>query len=200
MASQTCETKQSHNSANYIDSVVRLDGVFQFNGDGDAVEVNLPNSFPKFLNGERTISAWFKTGTVDRIIVSIGSIPKCEHNEQFAIAARQKDVALYGHHHSNDFVFSGSKCYLDNKWRHLVVTKKGNNAQLYINSKYIGKTQDHRYDTGKSNKQRITIGGWIDKNRPFNGYIGDVRVYDQALETSDIVSLYQEGLNKNVYT
>eukprot|EP01084_Bolivina_argentea_P086214 155833_1 len=188
---------RSHNTTS--DAMIRFDRIFQFNGDGDRVEVNLQNAFPKLLDSERTVSAWFRTGTDDRIIVSIGSKPKCPHNEQFAIAARKTDVILYGHHGSNDFIFSDSGNYLDNKWRHLVVTKKGSNAQLYINSKYVGKTKDHKYDTGKSNKQQIIIGGWIDNNRPFNGYIGDVRIYDRALKESEIKYLFDEGIEKNIY-
>eukprot|EP01083_Nonionella_stella_P043368 116982_1 len=183
--------------------IVHFNGNFKFDGKcrDDSLTVNLPNKFPKFLDGERTISAWFRTTKDDGIIASIGSnIPYTEKhyvgNEQFAISARKDGVMLYGGRDQNDFLFSNSPNYLDNKWRHLVVTKQGNNARLYINSKFIGKTKDHRYSTGGSNKQYIMIGAWNDPNRYFEGDIGDVRIYNKAINQYEICALWKQNAQR----
>lgn len=193
----------SHN--NTCDNlVIQLNRILYFNGDKDVMIINLPHKFPKFLDGERTLSAWYKTNTNDVIIVSIGSNHALKpYNEQFAIAAKKDGIRLYGGAGSNDFTFSNDTSekinYLDNEWRHIVVIKKGLNAQLYINGKYHGKTENHKYETGKSNSQNIIIGGWNDQNRYYNGYIGDIRVYDTALSKTQIAILYNEGAKRQLY-
>ncbi len=189
----------------YDNLIIQVNRILHFNGDKDVMTINLPNKFPKFLDGERTISAWYKTSTNDVIIVNIGTcITSNPANEQFAVAARKDGIRLYGKFKENDFTFSNetdqSINYLDNKWRHIVVIKKGSNAQLFINGAYIGKTKDHKYETGKSGAQYVVIGGWYDTNRYFNGYIGDVRVYDTALNKVEIHALYKEGLKRELYS
>ena len=67
-------------------------------------------------------------------------------------------VMLYGGRGNNDFIFSNSGNYLDGEWRHLLVRKKGNNVQLYINADYVGSTATHTYSSGASNTQNIMIG------------------------------------------
>ena len=80
-----------------------------------------------------------------------------------------------------------------------MVIKTGLNAQLFINGKYVGKTENHKYETGKSNPQNVIIGGWNDHNRYYNGYIGDVRLYDTALSKTEIAALYKDGAKRQLY-
>eukprot|EP01084_Bolivina_argentea_P191719 329304_1 len=157
--------------------------------------VNTPNNFPAMYNSERTLVAWFKTtNSNDKIIVSIGSNHvTTPYNEQFAIAVTTNGVILYGGGSVNDLIFSDSLNYADNTWKYLVVTKQGNNAQLYIDSVYVGSTTDHTYYTGASETQNIMIGDWNDLNRLFDGDIDDVRVYDRALTQLEIDALYLEA-------
>eukprot|EP01084_Bolivina_argentea_P017429 32556_1 len=163
----------------------------RFDGVNDLLVVHSPINFPILGNGERTVSAWFRTTQNDGIIVAIGSSHEYQpYNEQFAVAARTDGVMLYGGGGANDFLFSNSGVYLDGEWRHLLVTKKGNNAQLYINGRFIGSTTAHTYETGKSNAQNIMIGRWNDPNRYFKGDIDDVRIYNRALDQFEIDALY----------
>ena len=68
----------SHN--NTCDNlVIQINRILHFDGDKDVMVINLPRKFPKFLDGERTLSAWYKTSTNDVIIVSIGSSHAASH-------------------------------------------------------------------------------------------------------------------------
>eukprot|EP01084_Bolivina_argentea_P315196 546022_1 len=157
-----------------------------FDGN-DYLKVDSPNNFPALLNSERTITAWFKA-TNGGMVVSVGSAhANTPYNEQFAFHTNNM---LYGGGNSNDFTFSSASSYSSAIWYHVVVTKEGNNAQLYINSIYIGSTAGHTYSTGLSNTQNILIGVWNDPNRYFNGDIDEVRIYNRALTQREIDAVY----------
>eukprot|EP01083_Nonionella_stella_P153825 494715_1 len=134
------------------------------------------------------MTAWFRTEPGSGIIVAIGSKHQATpYNEQFAF---NNNNILYGGGSANDFQFPNTAGYSSTEWYHMAVTKHDNNAHLYINSVYISSTPSHTYATGLSNTQNILIGVWDDWNRYFMGDIDEVRVYDRALNQSEIEAVF----------
>ena len=89
------------------------------------------------------------------------------------------------------------------EWVHLAGTYNGDTGKmsLYVNGKMIG-TQTHvgeiRLDPESLNRP-LVIGGELngasidDASNQFDGYVGDVRIYDRALSDEEIETLAEEA-------
>eukprot|EP01083_Nonionella_stella_P300613 1027277_1 len=155
--------------------------------DGSSyMQLLYPTNFPALLDEERTMTAWFRPDG-GGIIVAIGSKHQfTPYNEQFAFNANNM---LYGGGNANDFTFPNAYSYSSTEWYHMAVTKQADYAHLYINSVHIGSIS-HTYATGETDTQNIMIGSWNDYDRYFTGDIDEVRIYDRALNQTEIDAVY----------
>ena len=77
-----------------------------------------------------------------------------------------------------------------NEWVHLALTKRENNIDLYVNSKFAGNASiaDHVID---STKLKF---GWNGSSHGggevFHGAIDDIRIYNRALSEAEVATLY----------
>jgi hypothetical protein len=82
-----------------------------------------------------------------------------------------------------------------NKWLHLIIRVENNKLDVYVNG-----TLSKRHILGSVVKQNYGNVN-VALNGGFNGYISDLRYYNHALETGDIISIVNKGpsltLNKN---
>jgi hypothetical protein len=77
----------------------------------------------------------------------------------------------------------------DDKWHHLVGTKKGSTYSLAVDGKIIAKqvnSEINSSDTGVP----VRIGGRHNKPNPFSGLIDEVRIYNRALSEEEVAALY----------
>ena len=79
-----------------------------------------------------------------------------------------------------------------NKWQYVTVTLDAANVvSIYVNGIVIG-TSTRNFPTSGANN--FVIGGrTIDDGRTFDGKIDDVRIYNRALSTKEVLSLYKAG-------
>lgn len=114
------------------------------------------------------------------------------------------ELFLYSDGSGMEFCIAGNCDSLDfefteNEWHHIVVVSRAATAPLgtekmeivYLDGKKAG-WNNHGHD-GPDLAGDLTISS---PNYPFQGFIDEVRIYDQALEFSQIKKLYAEGAKK----
>ncbi|PJE74353.1 MAG: hypothetical protein COV01_02545 [Candidatus Taylorbacteria bacterium CG10_big_fil_rev_8_21_14_0_10_41_48] len=106
----------------------------------------------------------------------------------------QKSTNLLGMYDNNGTNFRSTgfnMTTLSSGWHHITVVGTGTVQNFYIDSAYVGQTDK------KSTTNIRSIGNYWGSNQNW-GTFDDVRIYDRALSTSEISSLYKEtALNIN---
>ncbi len=138
-----------------------------------------------------TMSAWVKPvqdRTNYRVIFSKG-ITKDEGHFEFYISPDGK----FNFYAPDLGDYSSNTVIDDNNWHHLVATYDSSTLKLYVD-----KTQ--KLSATISNKQIVNeyemfrIGCLADGTLPFNGVLDDIRIFNKALDSTQINNLY-EGNN-----
>jgi hypothetical protein len=80
------------------------------------------------------------------------------------------------------------------KWYQFVITYDGSKHSLYINGSESGSTNGGNTGQGEQN----TLGSRVDGSAGLDGKIAGVRIYDRALSSSEIRSLYEWGSRTGV--
>lgn len=79
-----------------------------------------------------------------------------------------------------------------NTWIHATIVRRSNSdKEIYFNATPVGSDNDGF--SSLSNGQNIAIGDIIDKDHKWNGYIDDVRIYNQALTQTEIEQIFKLG-------
>jgi len=139
-----------------------------------------------------TISTWIKPNTI-----SNGSHAAIGKNSPYILWINnsggnyrvfsfiQKNSTWYGAFSSDNSITLG-------KWQHVVVTYDGTNRKTYINGSQSGVSDTQISGNIDISNANITIGQ--DYNtRFFDGQIDDVRIYNYALTSEQIKTLYNGG-------
>ena len=82
--------------------------------------------------------------------------------------------------------------FIPKQWNYEVVTYDGWYIKEYTNGNLINSWKSRRVPLGTG--EPMAIGGWPDFGFNFIGELDDFRIYDHALQSSDISALYTEGL------
>lgn len=81
-----------------------------------------------------------------------------------------------------------------NAWNHIVGTWDGSQMRLFINGVETADSPTAKTGTLDESGQDLTIGGMAGTTtRRFRGRIDDARIYDRALNSSEILSLYNSA-------
>ncbi|MDC0865661.1 leucine-rich repeat domain-containing protein [bacterium] len=165
-----------------------------FNGVSDYVEIGNNNSF-NFGNGDFTISAWIKTSNIAqraRIVARGGSgdvgAYQLNLTTQGFLSISIYDNGNYGSGHEG----SGGQLIKDD-WQQIILLREGSNVKGYINAEEVINFQNSASLNGESN---IHFGHEPGSSSFFNGYMREVGMWDKALSSSEILSLFNGGLNK----
>ena len=76
-----------------------------------------------------------------------------------------------------------------NTWHHIVVTKSGSVATIYIDGEAENTTESYSGNS-KTSSEPLTIGGSPDMNDMFNGKIDEVAIWSSSLTSTEITALY----------
>jgi hypothetical protein len=138
-----------------------------------------PNSLPNNLQGTILKSS---LATADANRFNLYLSPLNGKNLRLTLDYRESNGTL--HKLNGDSLALGT-------WQNLVFTRSGNSYMLYLNGKYVNKVV---MDT--STIPNAT--GWLIGKDPSSGYdysglIDDIRLYSKALDSSEIVSIYNEN-------
>jgi hypothetical protein len=167
-------------------AIGKLGQALSFNGTN---YIALPNSAALDLTSAYTISAWINPrsfSNYQNVIYKNGTVS----SGQYGII-----VFADGHWEAECIIggvgagVTGGTLSL-NKWQHVTVTLTGTTLKTYLNGALI--TTNNSASSGSAGTA-ATIGADIVNNRPFNGKIDDVRIYNRALSATEVYNLYKLG-------
>jgi prepilin-type N-terminal cleavage/methylation domain-containing protein len=184
----TGETGINKSVTGVMGNALSFDGVDDYIDCGNDSSLNITDAI--------TIEAWVKLNSgwgigsswmaiVDR---SWGEDPRTSYSLVFR--GTSGDLRLY---RTNGTVI-GTKTSWPANWYHIVGISSEAGGYLYINGTLDGSTPIAGFDTGANFNFRI--GRSLNNQVPFNGFIDEVRIYNQALTASQIKSQYYAGLNR----
>ena len=176
--------------------------------DGKSSYISVPNSASLNFGTSVTISAWVKpTGFYSGT---------CKDNVIFSQTTNTGSGKGYSMEFSSQGYSNGNTCNLpldtlhqvfygptnyansisyqpyiqENKWYHLVFTYNGDSTHFYVNNVL-------KYSTGEkispfSNTASLLFGQYGDSSFPywFNGVLDDIRIYNRAIDSSEVTALY----------
>ena len=182
------------NSSGKYGKALSFDGVNDYVDAGNNASLNLPKDF--------SLEAWIKPAAVPSGNGG-GIITKASDyslgNSYNLFIDSQKPVFHWTNSDGTKYTTSAATTSIQvNTWMHLVVTKEGNTAKLYVNS--ILEDTDTYSGTSKIVTTTTKIGAY-EKNIQgqyyvFNGTIDEVRIYNRSLSAAEIQQHYSSNLYK----
>ncbi|MCE9643976.1 peptidoglycan-binding protein [Candidatus Parcubacteria bacterium] len=160
-----------------------------FTGSGDAVNVSWPVGRNFAATDPRSFSFWYKPtangeGSYSRIIS--WSSDKLEIAGTEAGPTTHKITYFDGNWHATDITLSLGT------WYHVTFTYDGTTAKFYIGNEL----QDEHSLAGRDLSGTLRIGNRVQQlDEGINGYIDDVRVYDYALNSTQVGNLSSGSSN-----
>ncbi len=183
-ATLTMDRKGNNNSA------------YQFDGVDDFIDLGNATTFELANYDNFTISVWVKSESAT-IATSEGIFSKyisagnnrvyalylvADHNAQFAF---WENGAITNDHKVNQEI--------DNEWNNLVVKKESDKIILYVNGSMV-QSETITFPILKGSSANAMIGAFnfssALNDRNFNGVIDDLRIYNRALNISEIETLF----------
>ena len=166
------------------------DYVFSFNGSNNYIQTS---SHPiDFTTGNFTCSAWIKP------------IAQNSHNVIFALRDNT-DTELYyfirssGSSNANKFEsYNGTNAVLSTStatfgaWSHVTLVQNGANKEFYING-VLDNTAAQSNGASATSANFIIGSGTESGNGSFNGEISNAQIFNTALSSTDVESLYNNG-------
>ena len=175
----------------------KYDNALSFNGSQFII---IPNSDSLSIYKGITIEAWIKTNSSKQWqwIVSKREIYAAgnESGYELEYAGNTDDFYLAIRNTSIVFGFYKSIGLRDNAWHHVVGTFDGSEVKVYKNGAFLNSTASN-LNIG-TNKQNVYIGHRTNDtgNFYFNGTIEEVKIYNRALNSSEIQDDYNLPSNK----
>ena len=159
-------------------------GALEFTGPGDFVEMNGYEGITGA--NSRTMTAWVKTTTPNRTILTWGVNTTGQKWRMRSDATSGLRVEVNGGYHY------GVTSIADGQWHHVAVTFEDDGTPdvldtvLYVDGQLdaTAESLDEPIDTSATGVVRIGESPW--HNAPFVGLIDDVRIYDKALTLQEI--------------
>ncbi|MHC4435960.1 MAG: LamG-like jellyroll fold domain-containing protein [Planctomycetota bacterium] len=159
-------------------------GTLEFTGPGDFVEMTGYEGITG--TNPRTMTAWVRTTTPDRTILSWGVNTAGQKWRMRADATNGLRIEVNGGYHY------GVTSIADGQWHHVAVTFEDDGTPdaldtlLYVDGQLdaAADSLDEPIDTSAAGVVRIGESPW--HNAPFVGLIDDVRIYDRVLSQQEI--------------
>jgi len=138
-----------------------------------------------------TMESWFYTSTVSQngFLFEKGAV-----NSQYSMFLSGGDTFLFrtigGTINNQDLTFTSSTYLTANVWNHVICTYNGSIKIIYVNGIQVASVNaSGTLNTGQTN-QYIGKYGNAGNNYPFNGRIGETRVYNIALSAAQVLQNY----------
>ncbi len=172
----------------------RLGKLGAYGFDGDDSRIKLDGEALNSLNS-LTIAFWLQS-------FDSGS------SKHWFSAAHSKQANEFLLRHDNGkivLIFKGKEHKMsdvkinDNSWHHIVFTREGSIIELYIDSLFdsvwdsapVGNISVEKTGLWLGGDQDSVGGGWV-SSQQFDGLLDDLRIYDRALDESEIQELFTE--------
>ncbi len=165
----------------------------EFDGTNDYI--NLGTAFGNLGLNDFTVSLWFKIpkDASYRALLSKGIY---NASDFLLYKINTNDVRIYC---DAGTILIIDNSWSENKWNNVVITREGAIAKMYMNGKYVN--QDTTSAVDLTNSHNWNIGASEDGTQRFiDGFIDEVRVYNQAMPSSKIKENYFIGLNNLLFS
>jgi len=177
---------------------------FIFDGTNDRIKINLSESL--IITGDITLSVWVKPSAFDKTSSAILTMQGSTNDQGNSANALYKlnfpgdNTLRYAHEGSNginvavDFINTE---FLQESWSHIVLIRdtEDKTLTLYKDGQFAEVRSFDNLPVGGENAT-LTIGEntgtTVLQDRFFFGKIDDIRIYNAALDQSDILALYHE--------
>jgi hypothetical protein len=150
-----------------------------------------------FGSGNFSVSFWGKTGT-DAIQTILG---KQDTGSGWYLYYDTDDRILYYDRKNGDYTIGSADSFdPDGVWRHVVFVKEGAVGKIYVNgSDATASTDDISLDVDSAGDNfeigRRNLGGSV--TREFNGSLDEIAIFDAALSSSAVSTIYNSGTPKD---
>lgn len=134
-----------------------------------------------------SISVWVKRVPGTYSYQGIVAFTNGTARREIFTAGGDKINILYG---ANKYRMTNDVIISDGTWKHIVLTYDGASASVYLNN--ILQTLGTESTAGGGPSDKAWIGQVINTSYRFTGSIDDVRIYNRALTTEEITTLYNE--------
>ena len=167
---------------------------FHFDGTGNDY-IEIPGSI--FENPEYTYSVWASAESIPLAgdsygIISVGGIDFRDQtiglrNDGYGSASYNNDLS--------NFVLYSQKPPIIGQWTHIVSIRSTDKIQLYLDGILVDEQKVSNFLTPfYSANLKTTIGIRHNYQNPFHGILDDVRFYDRALSSEEVMDLYKEHI------
>jgi len=187
-----------HGATLTADRFGKSSSAYRFNSvNKNYIELN--STVGKFGTSDFTISLWYNISNTNALRYLI-----CKRNTE--------SYANFWEFHANEFALcqssssnSSTPTYVSsaiiplNQWNHQLVIKTTDSVKIFLNGVLVSsKKLTIAYDITNNNPAEIgaqvaPISGVVGC---YNGLIDDIRLYNRALNQSEITALFNEGINK----
>jgi len=173
-------------------TVGRLGQAIKMDGVSNAIFV--PNSSSiQVGGGNLSVSVWIypKSFGSYKVVFEKGSSSLAREISFFINTGAQGWVSFGHNGDSSGATINFSPNFTTNEWQHLTVTRSGNTVYVYRNGVQVGSVAMAYFATNSSALYfgyNSSSGG-----SHWNGNLDDIRVYNRALSTSEILALYNMG-------
>ena len=162
-----------------------------FDGSNDYLDIGTVSD----LNGSIsavTISAWFNLSASGNAVISGGS----SGTDRFYMQIFDSTTIRYGSGAGfDDFTVPTLST---GTWYHVALVHNGTSAQLYLNNTESSSgTQGVQSPTANYGSS-LKIGSYFTGSNYFQGLLDEVSVFDSALSTSNLTSIYNSGVPTDI--
>ncbi|MCS7003996.1 MAG: OmpA family protein [Cytophagales bacterium] len=169
---------------------------FAFDGEDDYIETPSSPIFQNLYNG-LTISAWIHPKSLSFVGLAMiaGRWAFDNKKDQFALFINAEGKAVFvvaSQGTDEEGIFSRTNLIL-NEWTHVVGTwTPDGTLNLYINGKLDNTAKQHGKGFNRISDVTFKVGRQvIGRNRPFKGFLDDIRLYSRALNAEEVSQLYK---------
>ena len=165
-----------------------------FNGSSSKITISDDSSFSPSVN-PISISCWIKTTSTTDYFISKG----IASNYEYAIYINgngQVELAAYISSGASGVFIASTSAYNDGNWHHVVgVFDPSGNFKIYVDgSQQATSSTSVSMSNGTS---PLLIGTGFNSTNYFNGSIDQVRIFNDALTSSEVTELYNETASDN---
>ncbi|MEY5049756.1 MAG: hypothetical protein RLZZ175_3115 [Bacteroidota bacterium] len=183
-----------------IDRFGNPNSAYSFDGKNNYIIVS-DNSSLRVKN--LTISLWLKPNKTNCVILSKTQL-NTSNGEQYLIGMDSTGISNFEiKRNSNCVAGSGwQRCILNknsikyNNWQHIVVNYDGTNMNYYINNQLINSFKPIGGNIDSCINGSLNFGRYWSSNigdNFYNGSLDDIRIYNRALNQTEILALYNEN-------
>lgn len=166
-------------------------GCLVFDGTNDGIEIEDTN---RLNPGTFTIVAWVKSSNFNQSGFIFEKTTNGSVNTQFSLFFNGNNVFYFRIMNSSnqDLNFTTSSYFTNNNWHHVVATYDGGTQRVYVNgSQAASQSCQGLPGGGTNNTGQAFIGIYGNfSGYPFNGKIAKVAVYDEALNSTEVLADY----------